>query len=87
MTILWALYSARLCRTIWLRHNTVKEKTLGERLGDAEGKALTIALAATPADLEEETFAETMGDVADEMKVHTLAVTLPEVVAETVAIY
>ena len=32
-------------------------------------------------------FADTIGNAADETEVLTLAVTLPEVVAETVAIY
>ena len=81
MTILLALCSARLFWTIWLTHNKVEDKTVGDRLGDPEAKALTVALTATPADIEAETFADTMGDAADETEVHTLAFTLPEVVA------
>ena len=87
MTILWALCSVRLCWTIWLTHNIVEDKALGERLGDPEAKALIVALAATAAEVEAETFADTIGNAADETEVLTLAVTLPEVVAETVAIY
>ena len=45
MTILWALCSVRLCWTIWLTHNIVEDKTLGDRLGDPEAKALIVALA------------------------------------------
>lgn len=65
----------------------MQHKTLGDRLGDPEAKALTVALAATSAEVEAKTFTETMGDAADETEVHTLAVMLPEVVAKTVAIY
>ena len=60
-----ALCIARLCWTIWLTHNNVEDKTLGDRLGDAEAKALTVALAATAADVEAETFADTIGVAAD----------------------
>ena len=56
-------------------------------MGGPEAKAITVALAATAADVEAETFADTIGNAADKTEVHTLAVTLPEVVAETVAIY
>ena len=87
MMILWALCSVRLCWTIWLTHNIVEDKALGDRLGDPEAKALIVALAATAAEVEAETFADTIGNAADETEVLTLAVTLPEVVAETVAIY
>ena len=65
----------------------MQEKTVGDRLGDPEVKALTVALTATPAEIEAETFADTMGDAADETEVHTLAFSLPEVVSESVAIY
>ena len=61
MTILWALCSVRLCWTIWLTHNIVEDKALGERLGDPEAKALIVALAATAAEVEAETFADTIG--------------------------
>ena len=87
MTILWALCSVRLCWTIWLTHNIVEDKALGDRLGDPKAKALIVALAATAAEVKAETFADTIGNAADETEVLTLAVTLPEVVAETVAIY
>ena len=42
---MWALYSVRLCRTIWLKHKLLEDKTLGDRLGDPEAKALIVALA------------------------------------------
>ena len=45
MMILWALCSVRLCWTIWLTHNIVEDKALGDRLGDPEAKALIVALA------------------------------------------
>lgn len=64
-----------------------EDKTPGDRLGNAEAKALTSALSTTPANVEKKTFADTMTDAADETEVHTLAVKLPELVAETVAIY
>ena len=81
MMIPWALCSARVFSTIWLTHNKVEEKTVGDRPVDPEAKALNVALTATPADIEAETFADTMGDTADETEVHTLNFTLPEVVA------
>ena len=56
-------------------------------MGGPEAKAITVKLAATAADVEAETFADTIGNAADKREVHTLAGTLPEVVAETVAIY
>ena len=56
-------------------------------MGGPEAKAITVGLAATAADVEAEPFADTIGNAADKREVHTLAVTLPEVVAETVAIY
>lgn len=87
MTILWALWSARLCWTILPTHNNMEHKTVGDRLSDAEAKALTVALAATPTEVEAMTFADTMGDAEDEKEVHRLAVPLLEVVAKTVAIY
>ena len=87
MTILWALSSARLCWTIWLTHNNVKDKTVGDRLGDPEAKALSVSLTATPANVEDKTFGDTISDAGDETEVQTLAATLPEVVAENVAIY
>ena len=75
-----------------LLHNVLTDdngidKTLGDRLGNAQAKALTSALVTTPANVEKKTFADTMTDAADETEVHTLAVKLPELVAETVAIY
>ena len=63
------------------------DKTLGDRLGNAQAKALTSALVTTPFNVEKKTFADTMTDAADETEVHTLAVKLPELVADTVAIY
>ena len=87
MTILRALCSARLCWNIWLKHNNVEDKTVGDRLDDPEAKALSVALTATPANVEDKTFAGTISDAGDETEVHTLAVTLPDVVAENVAIY
>ena len=59
----------------------MEEKTVGDRLGDPEAKALNVVLTATREDIEAETFADTIGDSADETEVHTLAFTLPEVVA------
>ena len=56
-------------------------------MGGPEAKVIIIALAATVADVGAETFADTIGNAVDKTEVHTLAVTLPEVVAETVAIY
>ena len=56
-------------------------------MGGPEAKAITVGLGATAADVEAETFADTIGNAVDKTEVHTLAVTLPEVVAETVAIY
>ena len=35
----------RLCRTIWLKHKLLEDKTLGDRLGDPEARALIVALA------------------------------------------
>ena len=64
-----------------------RDNTLGDRLGNAQAKALTSALVTTPANVEKKTFADTMTDAADETEVHTLAVKLAELVAETVAIY
>ena len=43
--MLWALCSVRLCCTILLTHNIVEDKTLADRLGDPEAKALIVALA------------------------------------------
>ena len=63
------------------------DNTLGDRLGNAQAKALTSALVTTPANVEKKTFADTMRDAADETEVHTLAVKLAELVGETVAIY
>ena len=64
----------------------MEDKTVFDRLGDPEAKALSVALTATPADVEDKTFADTISDAKDETEVHTFAVTLPEVVAQNVAI-
>ena len=42
------------------------DKTLGDRLGNAQAKAVTSALVTTPANVEKKTFADTMTDAADE---------------------
>ena len=65
----------------------MEHKTLGDRLGTPEAKALTVTIAATLTKVEAETIADTIGDAAEETDVHTLAIRLPEVVGKTAAIH
>ena len=70
-----------------LIYNNVEHNTLGDRVSDAEAKALTVALAATLTEVEVKPFADTIGNAANETEVHKLAIRFQEVFAKNVAIY